>query len=322
MKKSLLIIAIATIIGCSQKPVYQSVTGFAQGTTYAILYNDNGIGDLKIEIEELLNRFDASLSNYNDSSILSRVNRGEDVEVDDWFVNCFNASMQVYQQTDNLFDPSLRPLINAYGFGAKGKKEFRVLDSVQLEAILQNVGLNKIKIDNKKVVMPDSMSLDFSAIAQGYSSDLVAQMFDSLGIENYIVEIGGEIYAKGVNAKGKSWRVGIDTPKEGNFIAGASIEEVVELDKKGLATSGNYRKFFEIDGKKYSHEINPKTGLCSRDSLLSATIIAPNAALADGYATACMVGGYAWSVDFAKRLNLQAYLIYQNHKGEMVTIKL
>lgn len=322
MRKILFLLLTLTIVGCVKKNQYKTISGFAQGTTYNITYQDNGVGEIQTQVDSLLKKFDYCLSNYNDSSTLSRVNRGEDIFVDHWFATCFDLSKDVYNASDHLFDPSLRPLINAYGFGAKGQKEFRVLDSAQLVRILQKVGFDKVRIAKNKVEMPDSMSLDFSAIAQGYSVDILAQYFDDLKIDNYIVEVGGEIYAKGVNQNGAIWRVGIDTPTEGNFISGASIEQVIELNCKGLATSGNYRKYFELEGKKYSHQINPKTGLCARDSLLSATIVAQNAALADGYATACMVGGYEWSKKFLKTTDMIAYLIFENYKGEMVTEKI
>lgn len=310
------------MFGCATKPVYRSIEGFAQGTTYHITYEDNGVGDLMPQVDDLLARFDTVLSNYNDSSMLSRVNRGEDIALNEWFITCFNESVAVNAASDGLFDPSLRPLINAYGFGAKGRKDFRILSDDQLKSVLENVGLNKIKIEGDRLIMPDSMSLDFSAIAQGYSVDLVCQMLDSMDVKNYMVEVGGELYCKGVNSKGGFWRVGIDMPEEGNFVSGEFVQEVVELQDKGLATSGNYRKYFEVEGVKYSHSINPKSGLCSRDSLLSVTIVASTAALADGYATCCMVGGYAWGVDFVKRMNLTAYLIYSDYKGDMITTKI
>lgn len=321
MRKIFLVLISVLVFGCTPKFEYNNITGFAQGTTYSITYCDNGVGNLKPFVDSVLLQFDSVLSNYNESSQLSLLNRGDSVELHDWFVECFEESMVVFDASDGLFDPTLRPLINAYGFGAKGQKEFVTLDSLQVVEVLKNVGLNKVKLNGKKLLLPQGMSLDFSAIAQGQSVDILAKEFEKMGVSDYIVEVGGEIYAKGKNGRGVTWRVGIDTPIEGNFIPGQSIAYEVELDGKGLATSGNYRKFFEVDGKKYSHAINPKNGLCTRDSLLSATIIAPNAALADGYATACMVGGYVWSQDFLKRKNILGYLIYQNHKGEIVTQK-
>lgn len=310
-----LLIAAAFFLSCSRSVEYRTIDGFAQGTTYSITYGDSLNRDLRGGVDSILAAFDKSLSNFDSLSILSRSNRGEDPTTDQWFDECFATSQIVYQNSDSLFDPTLHPLITAYGFGSRGKEGYQLPSQQQIDSIKVFVGLHKVNIANSHITKQDPrIALDFSAIAQGYSVDVVASWLESLGITNYVVEIGGEVFARGKNAKGNPWRIGIDKPTEGNIVPGQELQTVLELDSRGLATSGNYRKFFtDSSGTKITHEIDPRTGHPSSDSLLSVTLTAPNAALADGYATACMVGGLEWTRRFLSRnSNIGAFLVYSS----------
>lgn len=183
-----------------------------------------------------------------------------------------------------------------------------------IDSLMQFIGMDKVKIENGKVIKANpGIQLNFNAIAQGYTSDVIAREFDKRGINNYLVEIGGEIFCKGKNSKGELWSIGIDRPEEGNFVAGEYLEGVVLLSGRGLATSGNYRKFTEENGEKYSHTIDPRTGYPVKNKLLSATVIAPDAMTADGLATYFMVVGLEEAKEFlAAHKEIDAYLIYSD----------
>lgn len=315
MKKILFSLITTTLLaGCMQNdPLpYKESKGFAQGTTYAIKYQYKG--DLAPQIDSILAAFDESLSNFNPKSLLSKVNRNETMDLDTLFINCYNLSREVYTLTDSLFDPTLRPLISAYGFGPD--RAPRDLTKYEIDSLLKLTGLHKTSIEKSRLKKQHpNLTLDFSAIAQGYSADVIANHFRKLGIKNFLIEIGGEIIADGFNASGSVWRVGVDKPIEGNIVPGQELQTIIELSNRGLATSGNYRKFIESPaGNHYTHTIDPRTGTPASHSLLSVTIIAPTAALADGYATACMVGGLEWTRKFIEQNpKLQAYVVYSQN---------
>lgn len=299
------------IISCGRtKSVgYRTIDGFTQGTTFHIAYSTDIPDSLDITVADILDRIDNSLSVYNDSSIISRLNRGESVEMDSLFVNVFNKSKEVYRISDGAFDISGAPLFDAWGFGFKNKIHVTQKD---IDSILVFVGMDKVKIEDGVLVKSDKrLSLNANAIAQGYTPDVIASEFDKLGIKNYMIEVGGEIFCKGVNPKGKEWTIGIDKPIEGNMIQGEDLQEVLLLSGRGLATSGNYRKFYEEGGKKYSHTIDPKTGYPVRHNLLSATVIADDAMTADAYATFFMVVGLEKTKQFLEsNQNIDAYIVY------------
>lgn len=306
---------------CTKTAPYQTVDGFAQGSTYHIIYQDPENRELRDSIDNLLNRFDKSLSIYNPTSLLSQVNTGDStIVVDQWFEECFALSQQISQATDGMFDITLRPLIAAYGFGGKG--EGRLLSQVEIDSMMNFVGFSKVGISQGRIVRQDPrIQLDFNAIAQGYSVDLLGRLFESIGIKNYMIEIGGEIFCLGVNSKGEPWKIGIDSPKEGNYTPGADLQTTIPLSGRGLATSGNYRKFaYTESGDKLTHTIDPRSGRPASHNLLSATLIAESAAIADGYATACMVIGFEKSVELLKaNPSLDGYLIYADSLGNMKT---
>ena len=320
MKKFLifLILTYAFLFTACNEPaqpgVYIKLAGFAQGTSYHITYEVKDTIDLQNQIDSILQTFDRSLSSYDSASIISRINRNEDVLADELFTNVFIKSDEVFKASDGLFDITVMPLVNAWGFGPGARQN---LDSMRIDSLLDFVGMEKVKIENGRIIKSDPrIQLDVNAIAQGYSVDVVAEYLEMMGSENYMVEIGGEIRVKGVNPKAMPWRIGIDKPEFGNFMPGAELEAIVELKDKSLATSGNYRKYYEENGVKYTHSIDPHTGYPARQSLLSATIIADDCMTADAYATVCMVGGLDKSKEILSgHPELDAYLIYGDETG-------
>lgn len=311
---------VTTIIifyGCGRRAGYLSMEGFTQGTTYHISYSPDVVFAADSLVEDLLYRIDTSLSVYNQGSVISKINRNETSLPDSLFKIVFNRSKEIYKVTGGAFDVSGAPLFDAWGFG------FKKRDSVtpaMIDSILAFVGMDKISISDGKVVKSDNrVSVNFNAIAQGFTSDFIAKEFDRIGIKNYMIEVGGEIFCKGFNSKGKPWRVGIDRPNEGNLLPGEDLQEILELSGKGLATSGNYRKYYESQGVKYSHTIDPSTGYPVRHSLLSATVVANDAMTADAMATFFMVAGLERSKEFlASNPGIEAYLVYSDKDGMKV----
>ena len=303
--------------GCRQsKPVFANFNGYAQGSTYSVVYdNKKNIdpAELKQKVEKILNDFDMSLSNYKDSSIISRINRNEDVVPDSFFIEAFRRSVEISALTDGAFDITVGPLVKAWGFGPDAHKTFT---EARRDSLLKLVGMDKVSIVNGRLIKSiPNVILDFNAIAQGYSVDVVSHFFDNLGIKNYLIEIGGEVRAKGKKA-GNLWRIGIDKPEDNNMTPGQSLQAIIRLTDKSISTSGNYRKFYVEDGIKYSHEINPKTGYPAKNTLLSASVIADDCAMADGLATAFMVMGKDKTIEFLRiHPEFEAFLVYSDKSG-------
>ena len=298
----------------NQRPKYIKIEGDTQGTKYHITYKlKRGNKDIKPLIDKKLKEFDKSLSTYSPTSTISKVNANEDVEVDSLFIKCFNESLKVWKASDGLFDITVAPLATAYGFGP-GKRD-KISDEL-IDSLLQFVGLDKVHLEGKKVIKQNpNIRLDVNAIAQGLSVDYICDFFDSLGAENYMVEIGGELKAKGLNPEKNLWRIGIDKPIEGNMQPGVQLQQIISIKNKALATSGNYRKFYERGGKKYTHTINPKTGQTVQSDLLSATVITKDCITADAFATACMASGFEKAKKLIKDNDLNAYFIYSDEEG-------
>ncbi len=306
----LLVFAVITISRKTkeiEKVPYQRNEGIVFNTVYHITYQY--ASDLQAEIEDELHLFDATLSPFNKTSVITRVNENDTtVVLNEWFVNVFRRSQDVWKQTGGAFDPTVSPLINAWGFGFK---QGYSLSTQDVDSLLQLVGMDKISLDNGKVKKQDPrMSLNFSAIAKGYAVDVVAALLASKGIENFLVEIGGELVGKGRNPKGECWQVGINKPEEDSESVMGEIEEIVAICDGAMATSGNYRNFRYENGKRIAHTIDPVSGYPVQHSLLSATVIAPDCMTADAYATAFMVMGVDKSLQLAEKLKLNAYLIY------------
>jgi FAD:protein FMN transferase len=324
MKHKLLIVLLflsLVVFSCREKEVViANFTGFTQGTTYSIVFDNNkniNPEDLKLKVENIFHDFDMSLSLYKDSSIISRINRNEEVVTDSFFTEVFAKSAKISEMTDGAFDITVGPLVEAWGFGPDAHKNF---SESKRDSLLRLVGMDKVSLINGRLIKSDpGMCLDVNAIAQGYSVDVICRFFDSLGILNYLVEIGGEVRGKGTKA-GAYWRIGIDKPVDNNMSPGESLEAIIRISDKALATSGNYRKFYVENGVKYSHTIDPKTGYPAKNTLLSATIIADECAMADGIATACMVMGKEKAMDFiSKNPQFSGYLIFSDDEGNFKT---
>jgi len=309
-----LILVSFFFISCnSNRNSLVKIEGNAQGTTYHITYlSDTGINH-KTAIDSLLRDIDNSMSTWVSTSLISRINNNDsNVLVDQYFIDVYNKSVEVSQKTDGLFDVTVGPLVNSWGFGSTKKS---TLDGNRIDSLIQLVGYKKLKLEGNKIVKAKpEIKLDFNAIAQGYSVDVLAHYLESKEIDNYLVELGGEVKAKG-RKENKNWKVGIDKPDE-KATSERKLEAVIHLNNRALATSGNYRKFYEEDGQKYSHIINPKTGYPAKHHLLSTTVLANDCITADAYATAFMVMGLKKSIQFLedhKDLKLEVYFIYDDH---------
>ena len=305
---------ILMFTACTKQKQYFEESGSVFHTIYHIKYEGSEILTEKIDAE--FQKFNLSLNPFNPNSIISKVNRNEPVEVDDWFIEVFNKAKEVSDHSEGIFDITCAPLVNLWGFG------FCKMDRVtpqMIDSIKQFVGYQKIRLDGRKVVKDDSrILLNCSAIAKGYASDVIARLLEREGIENYMVEIGGEVTMKGVNQNGKCWRIGINKPEDDSTGVKNDIEEVVQLCKKGgVATSGNYRNYYVKDGKKYAHTIDPRTGYPSEQSILSATIVAEDCITADAYATAFMAMGLEKAREAAKNIpGIEYYVIYSDENGK------
>jgi len=305
-----------SFIACNTNPKKKApneVKGYAQGTTYQILYLDDR--NFQRSVDSILIAIDNSLSTYNKRSIITNFNQADSLlEVDAYFIEVFNMAKEVYTTTGGAFNPTVTHLVNAWGFGFENTEK---TDSNSIDSLLKLVDFDGISIQNNKVIKNrKELMLDFNAIAQGYTVDVLADFFDEKNVKNYLIEVGGEIIAKGKNAEKKPWRVGIDKPIENQ--EERVLEAVINLENAALATSGNYRKFYEKDGIKYSHTINPVTGYPVRHTLLSATVVTDNCALADAYATAFMVVGLEKSKEILiANPTLEALLIYANEDGTL-----
>lgn len=314
----LAVFILTLTFSCTKPVAYITIEGEAFGTLYQITYSDSLQRNFKSSIDSLLDVFNNSLSAYSKESLLSKVNRNEDVEIDSFFIVSFNRSKEIYEMSDGAFDISGAPLFSAWKFGPSDGGEYHVPDSSLIDSLLDIVGLDKIRLEGNRVVKSDPrVVLNMNAIAKGYSSDVVASFLDSKGVENYLVEIGGEMRMKGKNREGKAWQIGIDSPIDGSIILGTNLYVTFRITNKGLATSGNYRQFFIEDGKKYGHTIDPRTGYPVVQSLLSASVVAADCMTADAVATVLMVIGLEESKKFlAKHPEIDAYLIYDNN-GEL-----
>lgn len=313
----LLICILGGITGCAKKE-YHVENGIVFNTYYQIKYESTHALQNKIEAE--LEKFNLSLNPFNPNSIIAKVNRNEEVEVDAWFTEVFNKATEVSEKTNGAFDITCAPLINLWGFG------FSRMDSVtpnMVDSIKTFVGYKKVKLVGKKVVKEDPrILLNCSAIAKGFACDVIARLFKKEGVENYMINIGGEIVMKGKNDKNAYWRIEINNPEDDDTSRTKNEHEkvVVQLCKEGaIATSGDYLNFYIKDGKKYAHTINPQTGYPAMQNILSATIVADNCITADAYATAFMVMG----IDSARLVaasvpEIDYFIIYAGENGKQL----
>ncbi len=310
----LAIVAFLFLLNCNQPAIQTiSIEGKAQGTTWHITLLSDNHTNYKEAIDSILKKIDSSLSTYVPTSVISRINQNDTgVIVDDYFMEVFNKSMEVSDNTNGLFDITVAPVINAWGFGFSKKA---AVDSTLVDSLLDFVGYKMVRLEGKKLVKEKpGVMLDFNAIAQGYTVDVLAAYLESKGIHNYLVELGGEVKTSG-KKNNKNWTVGIDQPNENNT-DGRPLQAIIQLNGKGLATSGNYRKFYVENGKKYAHIIDPYTGYPSKHNLLSATVIADDCMTADAYATAFMVMGPEKSIRFLSghpELHLEVFFIFDEN---------
>ncbi len=305
-----LIVGTVYILGCRKRPILQS----AQGPVFGTYYNISYVAVDKVDslILDRLRQVDASLSMFNSRSTVARINSGETDRADALFCRVFALSDSVRRLTHGAFDPTVAPLVNAWGFGFR---QGGVVDSAAIDSMLAFVGMDKVRLVDGRVVKADPrVMFDFSAIAKGFALDHVAALFDSLRITDYLIEIGGEVVTRGRHPEGRPWTVGIETPTDSSAVR--TVRTTLQFENAALATSGNYRRFYERDGRRYAHTIDPHTGRPVRHSLLSATVVGPSCAVADAFATAFMVMGADSARAFVERMpKLKGYLIMDGGNG-------
>lgn len=330
--------APTTLTENSEGP-YVRVEGKTMGTYYRVQYQDSLGRDFKKELDALLIDLNNELSTYIDTSTISRFNQaaesleiggalelideqtleqtGGDTLLHSHFVRNLFRAQQVYEKTKGAFDPTVMPLVNYWGFGYTAKKPVTAVDSLKVKELQLLVGLNNVAHENGILYKSlPGVQLDFSAIAKGYAVDQLAAFLDAAGAVNYLVDIGGEMVARGNSQRGDTWKIGINTP---HAEAGTEdYEVIVALNNQALATSGNYRNFYAFEGRKYAHTINPRTGFPELSTLLSASVFAPDCATADAFATSFMVMGLEEAFALATSMpELEACFIYGKEDGSL-----
>lgn len=293
----------------------ENYNGYAQGTTFHISYLFKGEAkDRSFAIDSILKSVDKSLSTYDPKSLVSQLNAGLGITIDVHLREMLNQSKEVYTNSKGFFDPTIAPLVQFWGFGPEANIN---KDTALVESILNLTGYSKLNYQANSLKLPAGMSLDFNAIAQGYTVDLIAEYLEQEGVRNYMVEVGGEVRCLGENYQGKKWRIGVDKPTE-EIDQQDRFQFIIAIDSAALATSGNYRKFWvdSLSGMRYSHTIDTKTGWPAKNRLLSASVVANKASTADAYATAFMAMGLEKSIKYLdQNKGLEVYLIYSDKEG-------
>jgi len=316
-----ILIALVFLAGCDPSNPTERIffEGQAQGTYYTVTCYDQEQRNFQPSIDSLLIAFDQTASLWVDTSMINRVNNNEDVVLNDDFLELFRISQEVSEATNGSFDVTVGPLVNAWGFGPGNAPE---IGPGTVDSLLPLIGFRNILIRNNRLIKADSRTkLDFNAVAQGYSVDLVAQFLESKGIENYLVDIGGEVYAHGTKPNGKPWVIGLEKPSDDQS-SPREIEAELPVTNRAVATSGNYRKYYEKDGVRYSHTIDPHKGYPVKHSLLGVTVVAEVCAYADAYATAFMVMGLDSALHFlnGNKTGMEAYFICSGPDGSYETV--
>lgn len=322
MKKILVFLLIYSFISCEKEAPgsFQKLEGHAFGTTFHITMDDIDGKIKESDIDSLIYVMNRSLSTYQPNSDISKINRGDTtVLVDDLFVEVFQKSSKIYEETAGAFDPTIGILVNAWGFGPG--KAINEMKKEQVDSLMVYVGFDKLKLEGQKIRKTHAETfLDFNANAKGFAVDLIGRFLELQGVANYLVEIGGEIRARGLNGKKQQWKIAIEKP---NFDGSRSFQTIIALDDESIATSGNYRKFKidSLSGEKYAHTIDTRTGYPSKSNLLSASVIgSKDCADVDGYATAFMAMGLEKSRRFLEEhRELKAFLIFSNTNGQLET---
>lgn len=307
-----LVIGTVIIVSRQQSTPYQHDRGMVFGTVYHITYQSSK--SLQKDIEAELAKVDASLSPFNERSIITAVNENRDTVVNKMFSDVFALAMKISDSTNGAFDITVAPLVNVWGFGFKGGA---MPTRHQVDSLKALVGYHKVSLTNGRVSKTDPrIMLDCSSIAKGYGCDVVAKFLSAKGIDNYMVEIGGEIVTRGISEKRLPWKIGVTKPTDDSLNVNQEIQTIINVTDKAMATSGNYRNFYYKNGRKYAHTIDPSTGYPVQHNILSSTVIADDCATADAYATAFMVMG----LDKAKAIlsrhpELMAYFILASDDG-------
>lgn len=328
MKRRQLFIILILIIGTvflvvdfnqKDKPVnteYLKLGGGVFGTTYNIVYLDENGKDYSTDITAALAEVNLSLSTYDPNAILSKINRNEYVKVDEHFKNVYNKSIEISTLTNGAFDITVGPLVRFWGFGfdARNVEEKSVIGKKQIDSLISIIGYEKVKLEDEIIIKQDErIKLDASAIAKGYGVDVVANLLESKGVSNYMVEIGGEIVCSGKSPRNQKWKVGVDKPIEDPAAMNRELQTIIHFNNAAMATSGSYRQFYYKGNKRFSHTINPTTGYPVTHNLLSATVIAESCMSADAIATACMVLGVDESSNLLEGLDgVEGYFIYED----------
>ena len=305
--------------GCAgERPVeYVRLEGFALGTTYRMVAGFKDSTGMQKAVDSLFAAVDASMSVFEENSLLNRVNRNETDSLDKHLIHCIEAAAAVSEISGGRYDITIRPLTRAWGFNAEEAQRQPDVDS-----LLQFVGYRKIRIENGRLVKENPwIEIDLNSIAKGYTVDLLGELLREMGSENYLVEVGGEIVCRGTNPRGTPWTIGIDTPEEGNYTPGASLQTILMPGDAAMATSGDYRNFYiDGQGRKIAHTINALTGMTRGSDLLSATVVAPDCTTADAYATMLMVVGRERAIEILEsNPDIAGYLISAGENGEYKT---
>jgi len=319
MRLKTLILSCFLLSCSSDNTILVKNVGKTQGTFYHIQYFSEDGKDYQNAIDSILCEIDSSLSIYKPYSIISQVNTRNAIVVDQLFIDVYKSAKKVYYETEGAFDCTVYPLLESWGFYKEDYASLEI-DSTRFSDLLKYVGFDKVILQEDSLILSSGVKLDFNSIAQGYSVDLIGDFFDKNNISNYLIEIGGELLAKGNNANGETWRVGIDKPIEYNLQQGHNLQFILELEDKSIATSGNYRKYYEKDGVKYSHTINPSTGFPAQNRLLSVSVVHESCMMADAYATAFMVMGVKKTKQFSNQnKEIDICLVYTDKNGKWKT---
>lgn len=318
LKKNLIFLLLLIVLpSCSARWIYHFQEGPVYGSTYHITYEYKPSVTLEKDINRILERINVSMSNYDPGSTLSRINRNDtSARLDEDLKRVLEVGRIVSVQSDGAFDMTVAPIVNAWGFGFTARE---MVTQSMIDSMLEFTGYQKIRIEGDRLIKDDPrIMIDPNGITPGYVADLISEYFESVGIKNYLVEIGGELRCRGKNRQGNSWRVGVDKPLENSLER--QIQQIFHLDHISVATSGNYRSFYEENGVKYSHTIDPKTGYPARSNLLSATVFTDLCIYADAYATVFMVVGLEKAKEFCMQMpDIQAYFIYSDTDDSIKT---
>ncbi|MFL0353983.1 FAD:protein FMN transferase [Xanthomarina sp. GH4-25] len=319
MIRVLIILFISCLFSCKQEPKNTKLNGEVFGTSYSVIYDSDT--NYQKQFDSLFYVINKSMSTYQANSDISKINSNEAFDIDAHFAHVFDASKEIYKQTQGVFDPTIGAVVNAWDFGPEGK--IARLDSLKIDSLMLGVGLDKVNRNHLKIEKQYPRTyIDFNAIAKGYGVDVIGLFLESVNSHNYLVEIGGEIRARGKNIERQSaWKVGVEEP---HFDGTQSILKAISIHDEAMATSGTYRKFkTDSLGNRYSHIIDAKTGYPSKTNLLSISVIAKDCMTADAYATAFKAMGLEEVKEFLKiHPELKVFLIFENDQNEFETLTL